>query len=88
MYSEELAWDAPERVPAMRRNESFYRHLLHECQSDDRERRLRALDGLGTDEYLDLVEGQFLLDRLNSTSEVQEQVRNQPLTKGQACSLR
>ena len=58
----------------MRKSDSFYRHLLHECQSDDRERRLRALDGLGKDEYLDLVEGQFLLDRLNSTSDVQEQM--------------
>src|SRR6266702_182143 len=56
----------------MRKNDSFYRHLLQECQSDDLQRRLRALDGLGKDEYLDLVEGQFLLDRLNSTSDVQD----------------
>src|SRR5260370_20352743 len=71
---EELAWNARERAPSMRKSESFYRHLLQECQSDDRERRLRALDGLGKDEYQDLVEGQFLLDRLNSTSDVQEQM--------------
>src|SRR5260370_42200232 len=58
----------------MLRKESFYRHLLHECQSDDLQRRLRALDGLGKDEFLDLVEGQFLLDRLNSSSDVQEQM--------------
>ena len=58
----------------MRKSDSFYRHLLQECQSDDRERRLRALDDLGKDEYPDLIEGQFLLDRLNSTSDVQEQM--------------
>jgi len=58
----------------MRKNESFYRHLLQECQSADLQRRLAGLDGLGKDEYLDLVEGQFLLDRLNATSNAQEQM--------------
>src|SRR5260370_3464065 len=71
---EELAWNARERAPSMRKSDSFYRRLVQECQSDVRERRLRALDGLGKDEYLDLVDGQFLLDRLNSTSDVQEQM--------------
>src|SRR5260370_16322439 len=58
----------------MRKNDSFYRHLLQECQSSDLQRRLAGLDGLGKEEYLDLVEGQFLLDRLNSTSNAQEQM--------------
>src|SRR5258708_2080714 len=58
----------------MRKNDSFYRHLLQECQSADLQRRLAGLNGLGKDEYLDLVEGQFLLDRLNSTSNAQEQM--------------
>src|SRR5260370_9203238 len=58
----------------MRKNESFYRHLLQECQSADLQRRLAGLDGLGKDEYLDLVEGQFLLDRLNATSNAEEQM--------------
>jgi HEAT repeat protein len=58
----------------MRKNESFSRHLLQECQSADLQRRLAGLDGLGKDEYLDLVEGQFLLDRLSSTSNAQEQM--------------
>lgn len=57
----------------MRMNEHFFRHLLHECQSDDLPRRLEALDDLRRHDYLDLVEPQFLLDRLNSTSHWQEQ---------------
>src|SRR6266568_4993770 len=55
------------------RNDIFYLHLLHECQSADREHRLEALEDLRKHEYLDLVEAQFLLDRLNSTSNAQEQ---------------
>src|SRR5258708_31931131 len=50
----------------------YYLHLLRECQSADLQRRLDALKNL-YHEYLDLVEAQFLLDRLNSTSHVQEQ---------------
>src|SRR5579859_7551750 len=57
----------------MRKNESFYRHLLHECQSADLQHRLEALEDLRRHEYLDLLEAQFLLDRLNSTSHWQEQ---------------
>ncbi len=57
----------------MRKNESFYRHLLHECQSADLQHRLEALEDLRRHEYLDLVEAQFLLDRLNSTGHWQEQ---------------
>jgi len=57
----------------MRKNDSFYRHLLHECQSADLQHRLEALEDLRRHEYLDLVEAQFLLDRLNSTSHWQEQ---------------
>ncbi len=58
----------------MRKNDIFYLHLLQECQSADLQRRLAGLDGLGKDEYLGLVEAQFLLDRLNSTSNAQEQM--------------
>src|SRR2546421_6784537 len=57
----------------MRKNDSFYRHVLHECQSADLQHRLEALEDLRRHEYLDLVEAQFLLDRLNSTSNAQEQ---------------
>lgn len=57
----------------MRKNDSFYRHLLHECQSADLQRRLEALKDLHRHDYLDLVDGQFLLDRLNATSDDQEQ---------------
>ena len=57
----------------MRKNESFYRHLLHECQSADLQHRLEALEDLRRHEYLNLVEAQFLLDRLNSTGHWQEQ---------------
>jgi len=57
----------------MRKNESFYRHLLQECQSADLQHRLEAWRDLRRREYLDLVEAQFLLDRLNSTSHWQEQ---------------
>src|SRR5947208_6006513 len=55
------------------RNDIFYLHVLRECQSADREHRLEALEDLRKHEYLDLVEAQFLLDRLNSTSNAQEQ---------------
>ena len=55
------------------RKDIFYLHLLHECQSADQERRLKALEDLRKHEYLDLIEAQFLLDRLNSTSNAQEQ---------------
>src|SRR5258708_20996026 len=58
----------------MRKNDIFYLHLLQECQAACLQRRLAGLDGLGKDEYLDLVEGQFLLDRLNATSNAQEQM--------------
>ncbi|HLZ56863.1 MAG TPA: hypothetical protein VKR06_07940, partial [Ktedonosporobacter sp.] len=58
----------------MRRNDSFYLHLLEEAQSDDREHRLKALEDLSKHEYLDLVEAQFLLDRLNSTEVEREQL--------------
>jgi HEAT repeat protein len=57
----------------MRKNDSFYRHLLQECQSADLQHRLDALEDLRRHEYLDLIEAQFLLDRLNSTSHWQEQ---------------
>lgn len=57
----------------MRKHDSFYRHLLHECQSTDLQHRLEALEDLRRHEYLDLLEAQFLLDRLNSTSHWQEQ---------------
>ena len=71
--SEEDAWDQREKAPPMRKNDSFYRHLLQECQSADLQHRLEALEDLRKHEYLDLVEAQFLLDRLNSTSHWQEQ---------------
>ena len=58
----------------MRKNESFYRHLLQECQSTDLQRRLEALEDLRRYEYLDLVGPPFLLDRLNSTEVEQEQL--------------
>src|SRR6266480_4352443 len=57
----------------MRKNESLYRHLLAQCQSADLEHRLEAWRDLRRHGYLDLVEAQFLLDRLNSTSHWQEQ---------------
>jgi len=57
----------------MRENDVFYLHLLQECQSADLQRRLAGLEDLYQHEYLDLVEAQFLLDRLNSTSHAQEQ---------------
>ncbi len=55
------------------RNDLLYLHLLKECQSDDPERRLKTLEDLRRHGYLDLIEAQFLLDRLNSTSHAQEQ---------------
>lgn len=57
----------------MPKKDSLYLHLLHECQSGDLQHRLEALEDLRRHEYLDLVEAQFLLDRLNSTSHWQEQ---------------
>jgi HEAT repeat protein len=51
----------------------LYLHLLAQCQSPDLGHRLDALEDLRQHEYLDLVEGQFLLDRLNSTAHWQEQ---------------
>jgi HEAT repeat protein len=57
----------------MREHDVFYLHLLQACQSADLQRRLAGLEDLYQHEYLDLVEAQFLLDRLNSTSHVQEQ---------------
>jgi len=57
----------------MRTNDWFYLQVLHECQSADPQRRLDALHDVRKDGYLDLVEPQFLLDRLNSTSHDQEQ---------------
>jgi HEAT repeat protein len=50
----------------------FYLRVLDECQSADLQRRLDALDDVRKDGYLDLIEPQFLLDRLNSTSHAQE----------------
>ncbi len=58
----------------MRKNDWFYLHLLQECQSADLQHRLDALEDLCKHEYLDLVEAQFLLDRLNSTSSEREQL--------------
>lgn len=58
----------------MRENDdSLYRYLLTQCQSANLEHRLDALEDLRQYEYLALVEAQFLLDRLNSTSHWQEQ---------------
>jgi HEAT repeat protein len=57
----------------MRENDSLYRYLLTQCQSADLDHRLAALEDLRQHEYLDLLEPQFLLDRLNSTSHWQEQ---------------
>lgn len=57
----------------MRKKDIFYLHLLQECQSADPTRRLEALDDLRRHHYLDLIEAQFLLDRLNATSHWQEQ---------------
>jgi len=54
-------------------SDMFYLHVLHECQSADLQHRLEALDDLRKHEYLDLVDAQFLLDRLNSTPHAQEQ---------------
>jgi len=57
----------------MRKNDWFYLHLLQECQSADLQRRLDALEDLCKHEYLDLIDAQFLLDRLNSTTSEREQ---------------
>jgi HEAT repeat protein len=59
----------------MQTNDWFFLRVLHECQSADLQRRLDALDDVRKDGYLDLIEPQFLLDRLNSTSHDQEQSR-------------
>ncbi len=69
---EDGAWDGREREKIMR-NDMFYLHVLQECQSADLQHRLDALEDLRKHEYLDLVEAQFLLDRLNSTSNEREQ---------------
>jgi HEAT repeat protein len=58
----------------MRRDDSFYHHLLYACQSANLQHRLEALEDLRRHKYLDLVEAQFLLDRLNATSNEQEQM--------------
>ena len=55
-------------------SDGFYLRVLDECQSSDLQRRLDALDAVRKDGYLDLIEPQFLLDRLNSTSHDQEQL--------------
>ena len=57
----------------MSEKDLFYRHLLQQCQSPDLSQRLAALEDLSKLDYLDLVPGQFLLDRLNSTSIEREQ---------------
>jgi len=57
----------------MSEKDLFYRHLLQQCQSPDLSQRLAALEDLSKGDYLDLVPGQFLLDRLNSTSIEREQ---------------
>ena len=57
----------------MQEDDWFYHHVLHECQSVDLQHRLDALEDLDKHQYLDRVEAQFLLDRLNSTSQWQEQ---------------
>ncbi len=57
----------------MRTNDWFYLQVLHECQSADLQHRLDALNDMRKHEYLNLIEPQFLLDRLNSTSHAQEQ---------------
>jgi HEAT repeat protein len=51
----------------------FYLRLLAQCQSPDLGHSLDALEDLRQHEYLDLIPAQFLLDRLNSTSDWQEQ---------------
>jgi HEAT repeat protein len=51
----------------------WYDHLIQGCQSTDREHRLKAWRDLCEEEFLDLIEAQFLLDHLNSTSSDQEQ---------------
>ena len=57
----------------MSEKDLFYRHLLQQCQSPDLSQRLAALEDLSKLDDLDLVPGQFLLDRLNSTSIEREQ---------------
>ena len=52
--------------------DDFYRHLLTQCQSTDLRQRLGALEELRQEEYLDVVESQFLLNRLNATTDWQE----------------
>lgn len=55
-------------------SDRWYQYTLQACQSADLQHRLEALEDLGKHEYLALVEPQFLLDRLNSTSQWQEQM--------------
>ena len=66
-------WDVREGDVHVRKKDSFYLYLLTQCQSADLQQRLDALRDLGRHDYLDLVDAQFLLDRLNSTSDAQEQ---------------
>ncbi|TMC15905.1 MAG: HEAT repeat domain-containing protein [Chloroflexi bacterium] len=51
----------------------WYDHLIQESQSADREHRLDAWRDLCKEEYLDKISAQYLLDRLNSTENWQEQ---------------
>src|SRR5215469_11131262 len=50
----------------------YFQHVLQECQDPDLQRRMRALDMLGK-EYVDQVEGDFLLSLLRKTSSYEEQ---------------
>src|SRR5437764_8862118 len=58
----------------MPRKDIWYLHLIQECQSADLQHRLDAWRDLGKEEeYLDRISAQYLLDRLNSTENWQEQ---------------
>lgn len=52
--------------------DEYYLYMLQQYQSENLDRRLAALDELEHD-YLDLLEPQFLLDRLNSATHWEEQ---------------
>lgn len=65
--------DGEKGITPMPEKDIFYLRLLQQCQSPDLSQRLAALEKLSKPEYLDLVPGQFLLDRLNSTSIEREQ---------------
>lgn len=58
----------------MPKKDLYYLRLLQQCQSENIEQRLAALEELRKHDYLDLITGQFLLDRLNSTALAQEQL--------------